>query len=141
MGQRSGAYPAHSFHKLDYRPVTTVVVATSNPDKLREIKFALIYRALSDKRALDSPARFVCALALAKDDRILFEARGTVEGRIAPAPAGEGGFGYDPIFFYPPFGRTLAEIGDRKSEVSHRGKAFRQLKRFLAGLESLKAEV
>jgi XTP/dITP diphosphohydrolase len=48
-----------------------------------------------------------------------------VEGRIAPEPRGEGGFGYDPIFFYPPFGCTLAEACDRKSSVSHRGRAFR----------------
>jgi XTP/dITP diphosphohydrolase len=95
-------------------------------------KFARIYAALRERRALDSPARFVCALALVKGDRVLFEARGTVEGRIAPAPKGEGGFGYDPIFFYPPFGMTLAEAGDRKAGVSHRGQAFRKLVAFLA---------
>jgi XTP/dITP diphosphohydrolase len=104
-------------------------------------KFALIYAALRARGALDSPARFVCALALARGDRVLFEARGTIEGRIAPAPKGEGGFGYDPIFFYEPFNATLAEAGSRKSEVSHRANAFRQLKTFLAGMESLKSEV
>ncbi|MBZ5556474.1 MAG: RdgB/HAM1 family non-canonical purine NTP pyrophosphatase [Acidobacteriia bacterium] len=97
-------------------------------------KFLLIYDALRQRRALDSPARFVCALALARGDRVLFEARGTVEGRIAPAPKGEGGFGYDPIFFYPPFNATLAEVGNRKGEVSHRGAAFRKLAAFLATL-------
>ena len=50
-----------------------------------------------------------------------------VEGEIAPRPKGDGGFGYDPIFFYPPFGCTLAEAGERKSTVSHRGTAFRAL--------------
>jgi XTP/dITP diphosphohydrolase len=95
-------------------------------------KFALIYEALRAKGALESPARFVCALVLATPDRILFEARGTVEGRIAPAPKGDGGFGYDPIFFYPPFNATLAEVGNRKSEVSHRANAFRQLAVFLS---------
>lgn len=94
-------------------------------------KFALIYEALAKKGAVDSPARFVCALALAKRGRIVFEARGVVEGRIARAPKGEGGFGYDPIFFYPPFGSTLAEAIDRKSSVSHRGQAFRALRDFL----------
>lgn len=98
-------------------------------------KFALIYAALRERRAPGSPARFVCALALAQGDRVLFEARGTVEGRIAPAPKGEGGFGYDPIFFYPPFGRALAEAGDRKGEVSHRGAAFRKLRVFLEEIE------
>ena len=90
-------------------------------------KFRLLYA----EGAAGSPARFVCALALARGDRILFEARGVVEGRIAPAPAGQGGFGYDPIFFYPPFARTLAEAAGRKSEVSHRAEAFRKLRGFL----------
>jgi len=96
--------------------------ATSYPEK-----FVLIYDALRAKRSLDTAARFVCALALARGDRVLFETRGTVEGRIAPAPKGDGGFGYDPIFFYPPYGRTLAEAGDLKAAVSHRGQAFRAL--------------
>jgi XTP/dITP diphosphohydrolase len=69
--------------------------------------------------------------ALARGDRVLFETRGIIEGRISPEPKGEGGFGYDPIFFYPPYGRTLAEAGEAKAAVSHRGKAFRALKTFL----------
>src|SRR3984893_2895030 len=97
-------------------------------------KFALIYEALRAKGALDSPARFVCALALVGDGEILFEARSTIEGRIAPAPRGEGGFGYDPIFFYPPLGRTLAEVDSEKSAISHRGAAFRALRQYLEGL-------
>jgi XTP/dITP diphosphohydrolase len=95
-------------------------------------KFALIYRMLADRRATASPARFVCALALARDGRIVFETRGSVEGRIASAPRGEGGFGYDPIFFYPPFGCTLAEVPRaQKAAVSHRGQAFRALREYL----------
>ena len=94
-------------------------------------KFALIYQALRAKGVLDSPARFVCALALARDGRILFETRGTVEGWIAAEPKGDGGFGYDPIFFYPPLGRTLAEVDHEKAAISHRGAAFRKLREFL----------
>jgi XTP/dITP diphosphohydrolase len=94
-------------------------------------KFALIYDRLRARGASTSPARFVCALALAEEDRILFETRGTIEGRIAPQPKGDGGFGYDPIFFYPPLGCTLAEAGGRKSAVSHRGEAFRRLREYL----------
>jgi XTP/dITP diphosphohydrolase len=97
-------------------------------------RFALIYEALRAKGALDSPARFVSALALTHDGDILFETRGVVEGRIAPEPRGEGGFGYDPIFFYPPLGRTLAEVEREKSTVSHRGKAFRKLREALIDL-------
>ena len=94
-------------------------------------KFLLIYDALRAHGSQQSPARFVCALAVADGDCLLFETRGTVEGRVAPAPQGEGGFGYDPIFFYPPFACTLAEAGDRKSEISHRGEAFRKLREYL----------
>ena len=66
------------------------------------------------------------------DREVVFEARGVVEGSIAPAPRGENGFGYDPIFFYPPFDCTLAEVPRaRKAEVSHRGQAFRRLREFL----------
>ena len=94
-------------------------------------KFALIEEQLRQRPGADRTARFVCAIAVADGDRIVFEARGTVEGLITAEPRGTGGFGYDPIFLYPPFGSTLAEAGDRKSEVSHRGNAFRQLRVFL----------
>ncbi len=104
-------------------------VETSYPEK-----FALIYERLRQVNAIGGRARFVCALAVAADGRIVFETEGTVEGHIAPEPRGSGGFGYDPIFFYPPFGCTLAEAGDRKSAVSHRGDAFRKLRVFLDNL-------
>jgi XTP/dITP diphosphohydrolase len=94
-------------------------------------KFALIDAALRAKDDRNSAARFVCALALVGDGRVLFETRGTVEGRISPEPKGSGGFGYDPIFFYPPYGRTFAEAGDAKALVSHRAVAFRALRTFL----------
>src|SRR4051794_6746566 len=90
-------------------------------------KFALIYKGLADAGVTTSPARFVCALAVARHGEIVFEARGVIEGGIASEPRGHGGFGYDPIFVYPPFGCTLAEAGEKKSSVSHRGKAFREL--------------
>jgi XTP/dITP diphosphohydrolase len=94
-------------------------------------KFTLIHDALASQATADRSARFVCALALARGDQILFEAVGTIEGTIAE-PKGGGGFGYDPIFYYPPFGCTLAEAGPRKLEVSHRTRAFRQLREQLA---------
>lgn len=80
----------------------------------------------------DWRARFVAALAVARGEEILFEARGTVEGLIAPEPRGTDGFGYDPIFFYPPYDRTFGEATkEEKSRVSHRGEAFRALRTFL----------
>ncbi len=96
-------------------------------------KFARLYEMLDARGGRDSTARFVCALAVAHGDNVLFEARGTVEGRIAPEPRGAHGFGYDPIFFYPPEGMTLGEVSDEiKRAVSHRGAAFRQLRDWLA---------
>jgi XTP/dITP diphosphohydrolase len=96
-------------------------------------RFEHIYRELAARGRPDSTARFICALVLVKDGRILFEAEGRVEGRIAPEPRGTNGFGYDPIFFYPPYGRTLADVdNDRKLAVAHRGQAFRQLREYLA---------
>ena len=100
-------------------------------------KFALIDAALRAKGDRESPARFVCALTLVRGTQVLFEARGAVEGHISPEPKGQGGFGYDPIFFYPPFGQTLAEAGDRKAAVSHRGEAFRKLRRFLESVRDV----
>jgi XTP/dITP diphosphohydrolase len=95
-------------------------------------KFAAIYRELAARGLSTSPARFVAHVAVADRGRIVFEAEGTIEGEIAAAPRGEHGFGYDPIFYYPPYGVTLGEVeGDKKAAVSHRGKAFRQLREWI----------
>jgi XTP/dITP diphosphohydrolase len=94
-------------------------------------KFALIFDALARRQVVSSRARFVCAVALVEGSRVLLETQGAIEGTIAREPRGSAGFGYDPIFFYPPFGCTLAEAADRKAAVSHRGKAFRALRAFL----------
>ena len=101
------------------------------------VKFAKIRELLAAQHLDTSPARFVCAVALARDGRVIHETRGTVEGRIAETAAGDNGFGYDPIFFYPPLGLTLGQLEqDQKSEVSHRGKAFHALREFLLLLQS-----
>jgi XTP/dITP diphosphohydrolase len=95
-------------------------------------KFAVIYRELAARGLTTSPARFVAHIAVAQGGAIVFEATGTIEGEIAPEPRGEHGFGYDPIFFHPPYGCTLAEVdGERKAAVSHRGKAFRRLRAWI----------
>ncbi len=100
-------------------------------------KFAAIRRMLAERGAGGSTARFVCALAVARPGAVLWEAAGVVEGRVQLPPRGEGGFGYDPIFHYPPYGRTLAEVTpDEKAAVSHRGRAFRQLRRHLTAGEA-----
>lgn len=76
----------------------------------------------------DRSARFVCALALARDGEILLRAEGTVEGEILHVPRGAEGFGYDPLFLVPALGLTFAELpSEQKWELSHRGRAFRAL--------------
>ncbi len=79
------------------------------------------------------PAHYACVIALAQDGNCLAVTEGRVDGMIIEAPKGSGGFGYDPHFFYPPFGKTFAEItASEKSAVSHRGVAFRKLIDYLA---------
>lgn len=74
-------------------------------------------------------ARFVCVLAVARGGEIVFTVEGEVEGRILEAPRGEGGFGYDPIFFHPPSGVSFAQLSPaNKAAVSHRGQAMRRLR-------------
>jgi len=77
-------------------------------------------------------ARFTCAIALVEGERLCGVYRGSVEGEILDAPRGEGGFGYDPLFYYPPFGLTFGEAGEeRKFSVSHRGQALLAMLRAL----------
>lgn len=79
-------------------------------------------------------ARFRCVLAVARDGRTLATFDGVVEGRITHAATGDGGFGYDPVFFHEPIGCTFAEISRaRKQDLSHRGQAIRK---FLEALRS-----
>lgn len=80
-------------------------------------------------------ARFVCVVALAERGRLIRTFRGAVQGRLLDAPRGSNGFGYDPLFFYPPFGCTFGEAPlDRKMQVSHRAKALAQLRDFLGNI-------
>ena len=95
-------------------------------------KFTTIQRMLAERRADSSTARFVCALALAGANGVVWETTGVVEGRLQLPPSGDAGFGYDPIFYYPAYGRTLAEVtANEKAAVSHRGQAFRKLRAYL----------
>ena len=77
-------------------------------------------------------ARFVCAIAAVMPDSRVFQVQAAIEGRIGYAQKGEGGFGYDPIFYVPEFGKTTAEMtAEEKNRVSHRGKALEQMKEVL----------
>jgi XTP/dITP diphosphohydrolase len=102
------------------------------PDATYPERFAEIFRRLDARPDRPRTARFVCALAVVRDGAVVFETTGTIEGEIARAPRGTRGFGYDPIFYYPPYGSTLAEVTeDEKLRVAHRGEAFRSLATWL----------
>lgn len=95
-------------------------------------RFDDIFRRVRESGVSDRSARFVCALAVASGSDILFETRAAVEGTLANAPAGSNGFGYDPVFFYPQYGRTFGEVSDdEKTAVSHRGQAIRAFRDYL----------
>lgn len=80
-------------------------------------------------------ARFVCAIAAVLPDGREITVRATIEGRIGYEEKGNSGFGYDPIFYVPEFGKTTAELsGEEKNSVSHRGKALRLMKEELKKL-------
>jgi len=94
-------------------------------------KFTNLYRELA---AHPRPwnAHYVCAVAIVDGTESLFTAEGIVRGEIAGEPRGTNGFGYDPIFYYPPFGATFGELDDhRKLAVAHRGVAFRIVRDWL----------
>jgi non-canonical purine NTP pyrophosphatase (RdgB/HAM1 family) len=96
---------------------------------------ALLLRLLDGVPLERRGARFTSAIVAAQGEATLFEAVETVEGRIADEPRGANGFGYDPLFFYPPFGKTFGEVpAEEKARVSHRGKAFARLRQFLVVL-------
>jgi XTP/dITP diphosphohydrolase len=95
----------------------------------------LMLARLAGVREADRGAHFTSAVVVARGAEVLFETEQRVEGRIATEMRGSHGFGYDPLFFYPPFGKTFGEVpSEQKDRVSHRGKAFARLREFLETL-------
>ncbi len=125
LGGRPGVHSARFADDLNFEPNAGLSKDERNNrcilSLLRELETASQGRA-------GRKARFVCALALARDGRALLRAEGTCEGEILHAPRGEHGFGYDPLFFVPRLRKTMAELAsEAKWTVSHRGQAFRSL--------------
>jgi len=94
-------------------------------------------RLLAELQAVpeeERQAKFVCVIVAAQDGRTLASFRGEARGILLHAQRGSGGFGYDPLFFFPALGKTFAELSpDEKARVSHRGQAFRK---FLVWMET-----
>ena len=101
-------------------------------DTSYDLKNANIIERLKGLSGEERSARFVCAIAAAFPDGSEETCRGTIEGQIGYEPAGENGFGYDPIFFVPEYGCTTAQLSpEEKNEISHRGKALRAMREII----------
>jgi len=100
-----------------------------------EHKNALLIRLLDGKTGQARACRYACVTALRHPDGRAWQVRGELRGQIAAQAAGNGGFGYDPIFYIPRLKRTLAEIAvDEKDRISHRGRAARRIRPILRQL-------
>ncbi len=98
-----------------------------------EVKNQAILDRLSGVPKEKRTARFVCAIAAALPDGKVLTTQATIEGYIGEKPAGENGFGYDPIFMVEEYQCSTAELSEeQKNEISHRGKALRKMKALLA---------
>ncbi|MBQ4111354.1 MAG: XTP/dITP diphosphatase [Clostridia bacterium] len=93
---------------------------------------ALLLKNLAQVSAEERTARFVCCIALVYPDGREITVRGETEGLIIDEARGEGGFGYDPYFYYEPFGKTFSEMtAEEKNAISHRGKAIAKVAEIL----------
>jgi len=121
-GVRSARYAAHS-------PEENASDADNNARLLTELK-----TVAEEQRQ----ARFVCVIVAAGNGKALASLRGEALGTILHAPRGSGGFGYDPLFYFPQLGKTFAELSAaEKARVSHRGQAFRK---FLDWMEKSRSQ-
>ncbi|MGP1613132.1 MAG: XTP/dITP diphosphatase [Catonella sp.] len=100
-----------------------------------EYKNNYIINRLKEAKVTERTARFVCVISLVLPDGREFVKKGVMEGQIGYEIKGENGFGYDPIFYLPKYGKTSAELSsDEKNKISHRGKALRGMKEVIVSL-------
>jgi XTP/dITP diphosphohydrolase len=107
----------------------------AGPQATNSQRIEKLLSEIRDKKGSERAAYFVCAIALAERGRAMATVTDRVDGEILEAPRGSGGFGYDPVFYFPALEKTFAELpAEEKNQRSHRGKAFRRL---LAALSSM----
>lgn len=100
----------------------------AGPGATSEQRNAKLLGELREKAGADRTAHFVCVIAAAQRGRCEIVVSAKVDGELLEEPRGSSGFGYDPVFFYPPLGKSFAELtADEKNLHSHRGKAFGRL--------------
>jgi non-canonical purine NTP pyrophosphatase (RdgB/HAM1 family) len=113
---------------LDGRPG----IYSARYDKDRLARIERLLRELKDVPDAARTARFVCVLALVRQGKVVWTGEGQSEGRITREPSGMNGFGYDPVFWVPEYGCTMADLPlETKNKVSHRGRALEKLREFL----------
>jgi XTP/dITP diphosphohydrolase len=115
---------APGVHSARYAAEQPHLVDANTDDEANNLRLLRELRKIPpEKRS----GRFVCVLAAAGDGEILATFRGKAEGVILDSPRGTGGFGYDPLFYFPQIQKTFAELSaEEKASYSHRGAAFRQ---------------
>lgn len=102
---------------------------TGQRTRLDHRNMARVLELMKDVPPPQRNARFMCRLCLASPEKVLIETEGSLEGLITTEEIGENGFGYDPIFFVPELGKTVAQLEpEEKNSISHRGNAIRKLK-------------
>ena len=115
---------APGVHSARYAADQPHLVDNNTDDQANNARVIRELRKISPEKRT---ARFVCVIAAARDGRTLAIFRGQAEGVILDYPRGSEGFGYDPLFYFPPIQKTFAELtAEEKAEYSHRGEAFRQ---------------
>ena len=124
LGGRPGVYSAR------YAGDRTAPARPTDADNYRKLLAEMAGRPWAERRA-----RFVCCMVVAFPGGRTAVARGTCEGFINLEPQGDGGFGYDPVFWLPEYNCTMAQVGlEIKNQISHRAQALKQLKSTLAEL-------
>jgi len=107
----------------------------AGPDATDAQNIAKLLDALAGKKNEERAGYFVCVLAVARKGNVLAVISNRVNGFILDTPRGSGGFGYDPVFYFPPLNKSFAELSSaEKNLYSHRGKAFRRLLEVLPGM-------
>ena len=115
---------APGVHSARYAADQPHLVGNNTDDQANN---ARLIRELRKIPSEQRTARFVCMIAVARDGQIVNSFRGQAEGLLLDSPRGSGGFGYDPLFYFPSIQKTFAELTpEEKAQYSHRGAAFRQ---------------
>jgi XTP/dITP diphosphohydrolase len=127
--EQSGATPPESSPADDRLTTDLLNNDARNNDARNNLR---LLRELQGIEPAGRNARFVCVLAAARQGSVLKTFRGELRGTILASPRGHGGFGYDPLFYVPSLGRTMAELSpEERSRIGHRGKAFKKFLQWL----------